>query len=75
MPAQERLWFRIWDRRSFALAHADAYSYNAVATARRGADILADGVKHIFLEFVPRSDCLARRQRQGSGSRRSSDSA
>jgi len=33
-PAQERLWFRIWDRRSFVLAHADAYSHNAVATAR-----------------------------------------
>jgi hypothetical protein len=54
MPAQERLWFRIWDRRSFVLAHADAYSYNAVATARRGIGSFADGVNHVFLEFCPR---------------------
>ena len=52
MPAQERLWFRIWDRRSFVLAHADAYSHNAVATARRGVCSLADGANRVFLEFV-----------------------
>jgi hypothetical protein len=52
VPAQERLWFRIWDRRSFVLAHGDAYSYNAVATARRGAGSLAAGVTRVFVEFV-----------------------
>jgi hypothetical protein len=51
VPAQERLWFRIWDRRSFVLAHGDAYSHNTVATAR-GVGSLADGVTRMFLEFV-----------------------
>jgi hypothetical protein len=52
LPAQERLWFRIWDRRSFVLAHADAYSYGPVNAARRGVGTFADDVNHIFLEFV-----------------------
>jgi hypothetical protein len=52
LPAQERLWFKIWDRRSFVLAHADAYSYGPVNSARRGVGTFADTVNHIFLEFV-----------------------
>ncbi len=52
LPAQERLWFRIWDRRSFVLAHAKTYSHTPVATARRGVGTFADDVNHIFLEFV-----------------------
>jgi hypothetical protein len=52
IPAQERLRFRIWDRRSFVLAHADMYSYSVVTAARRGVGTFADDVNHLFLEFV-----------------------
>jgi hypothetical protein len=52
IPAQERLRFRVWDRRSFLFAHADTYSYSVVSAARRGVGAFADHVNHFFLEFV-----------------------
>jgi len=52
IPPHERLWFRIWDRRSFVLAHVDSYSQSVVVNARHGVGAFADGTNHIFLEFV-----------------------
>lgn len=52
IPASERLRFRIWDRRSFVLAHADSYSHSVVVNARHGVGPFADGTSHVFLEFV-----------------------
>ena len=51
IPTRERLWFRIWDRRSFVQAHADAYSRSPVVAARCGTAHFADDSK-LFLEFV-----------------------
>jgi hypothetical protein len=44
IPAQERLWFRVWDRRSFVLAHADAYSPSPIVQARHGTRTCADNL-------------------------------
>jgi hypothetical protein len=52
IPAQERLWFRVWDRRSFVLACSDSYSPNTVRTARREVGSFSDDLNHTFLEFV-----------------------
>jgi hypothetical protein len=52
LPAQERLSFRIWDRRSFVLAHADAYSRNVVSAAQSARMSFTDELNHIFLELV-----------------------
>lgn len=52
IPAGERLWFRIWDRRSFVVAHAKAYPYTSVNSARRGVGAFADNLNHPFLEFI-----------------------
>jgi hypothetical protein len=55
VPAQERLWFRAWDRRSFVMAHADSYSDSLAIAARRGTGIFARDSNHanyVFLEFV-----------------------
>ena len=52
LPPHERLWFRIWDRRSFALAHAEEYSCSPAVTARHGAGTFADESNRVFLEFV-----------------------
>jgi hypothetical protein len=52
LPAQERLSFRIWDRRSFVLAHADAYSRNVVLAARSARMSFTDELNHVFLELV-----------------------
>lgn len=50
--AQERLHFRIWDRRSFVLGHADSYHKVTVRKAQRGADTFGDDRNSLFLEFV-----------------------
>jgi len=52
IAGQERLSFRIWDRRSFVIAHADAYSPNAVLDARSARRSFTDESNHIFLELV-----------------------
>ena len=52
MPAHERLWFRVWDRRSFVLAHADAYSRSLVIATRQGTGTFAGDSNYVFLEFV-----------------------
>ena len=52
IPAHERLWFRVWDRRSFVLAHADAYSASWIVDARHGTRTCADNSNHVFLEFA-----------------------
>jgi hypothetical protein len=48
LPAQERLSFRIWDRRSFVLAHADAYSRSVVSAAQSARMNFTDELNHIF---------------------------
>lgn len=58
IPAQERLHFRIWDRRSFVLAHSDRYCKATVAHAQRGRGTFAAGRNSLFLEFV-RAERLA----------------
>jgi hypothetical protein len=47
----ERLHFRVWDRRTFVLAHADTYVRQTVRAARQGQPRFAN--RHqLFLEFV-----------------------
>lgn len=52
LPAQKRLSFRIWDRRSFVLAHADAYSRNVIRAAQSARMSFTDELNHVFLELV-----------------------
>jgi hypothetical protein len=52
IPAHERLWFRVWDRRSFVLAHTNAYSRSPIGAARLGTGTFADDSNHLFLEFL-----------------------
>src|SRR5262249_27312426 len=52
LPAQERLSFQIWDRRSFVLAHADAYSRNVILAAQSARMSFTDELNHVFLELV-----------------------
>jgi hypothetical protein len=52
IPAQERLWFRIWDRRSFVSAHADGYYWRTVRYALTGVGAFADPLNSVFLEFL-----------------------
>jgi len=52
VPTHERLWFRIWDRRSFVQAHAEAYSRSPVVSSRCRTAAYADDSNHLFLEFV-----------------------
>lgn len=53
IPAQERLWFTIWDRRTFVQAHPEAYYWRTVDSARAGAGNFATDLNHPpFLEFV-----------------------
>ena len=49
-PLQERLHFRIWDRRSFTLAHD--YSSAALACAQTGKIAYAQERNTFFLEFI-----------------------
>jgi len=55
--ARERLHFRLWDRRSFVLAHADTYGPETVAEARRRVRPFSDARNRAFLEFL-RADRL-----------------
>lgn len=52
IPAQERLWFRIWDRRSFVSAHGKGYYWRTVRYALTGVGAFADALNSPFLEFV-----------------------
>jgi integrase len=52
IPAQERLWFTIWDRRSFVQAHPEAYYWRTVSYARTGVGAFATDLNRPFLEFV-----------------------
>jgi hypothetical protein len=56
-PAHERLHFRLWDRRSFVLAHADRYAPDTVADARYRRRPCSAARNRAFLEFV-RADRL-----------------
>ncbi len=51
-PAQERLSCRIWDRRSFVIAHAESYAPRSVRDAHSGTNQFADERNNTFLEFV-----------------------
>lgn len=55
--ANERLHFRIWDRRSFVLAHSDRYCRATVQAARCGATRFSERTD-LFLELV-RAERLA----------------
>ncbi|MBI4544730.1 MAG: site-specific integrase [Gemmatimonadetes bacterium] len=53
VPPQERLHFRLWDRRSFVVAHADHYRPETVADARTGRGRpFSDARNTVFLEFL-----------------------
>ncbi|MCI0627839.1 MAG: site-specific integrase [Acidobacteria bacterium] len=52
IPFRERLYFRVWDRRTFVLAHAEDYSCNPVHTAQKGVGTFTDQRNTRFLEFV-----------------------
>lgn len=52
IPAQERLWFKIWDRRSFVQAHPEAYYWRTVSYARTGVGAFATDLNRPFVEFV-----------------------
>ncbi|HEY3367684.1 MAG TPA: hypothetical protein VGK74_21705 [Symbiobacteriaceae bacterium] len=52
IPPQERLHFRIWDRRSFVFAHKDKYSPHSVKAATTKTGAYSDGQNRLFLEFV-----------------------
>jgi len=52
IPPQERLWFRIWDRRSFVQAHAETYYWRTVSYARTGVGAFAADLNKPFLEFL-----------------------
>ena len=52
VPPQERLHFRLWDRRSWVLAHADHYQPSTVAEVRTHARrAYSDARNRVFLEF------------------------
>jgi hypothetical protein len=52
VPPQERLRFRVWDRRSFVLHHRDRYSAQTVRHARAGRYGFAAARNGLFLEFI-----------------------
>ncbi len=52
IPTHERLWFQIWDRRSFVQTHAEAYSRSPVVASHCHTAAFADDSNHLFLEFV-----------------------
>lgn len=51
-PAQERFYFRIWDRRTFIFAHAHLYTRTTIISAQKGIQTFSDGRNSLFLEFV-----------------------
>src|SRR6266542_3841976 len=52
LPPCERLHFRLWDRRSFILAHRDKYSNTTVCDARAGRRTSADERNRPSVEYV-----------------------
>ncbi len=52
IPPQERLEFRLWDRRSFVIAHADQYADETVRNARKKASSYTDAKNGLFVEYV-----------------------
>jgi hypothetical protein len=50
IPAQERFHFRIWDRRSFVLAHRSSYSRNTINAAENR--LMHYAAQKFYLEFV-----------------------
>ncbi|MDB4897165.1 MAG: hypothetical protein JWN15_3427, partial [Firmicutes bacterium] len=52
VPPQERLYFRIWDRRTFVLAHQDHYSGHSLKAAENKTGAYSDENNRFFLEFV-----------------------
>ncbi len=52
LSRSERLLFRLWDRRSFILAHRDKYSNTTVCDARTGRRTSADERNRPFVEYV-----------------------
>lgn len=51
IPPQERLHFRIWDRRTFVMAHQDDYSANSVKAVENKTGAYSDENNRYFLEF------------------------
>lgn len=51
-PPQERLHFRVWDRRTFVLGHAHLYTRSPVICAQKGILTFSDERNSLFLEFV-----------------------
>jgi hypothetical protein len=52
VPPQERLHFRIWDRRSFVLAHADRYHPQTLKSVDQSRAAFTAERNAYFLEFV-----------------------
>jgi hypothetical protein len=52
IPAQEQLHFRIWDRRSFVLAHAEQYHAQTLNSVRQGRAAFTAERNGYCLEFV-----------------------
>lgn len=52
IPPQERLHFRIWDRRTFVLAHKGDYSANSLNAVKNKTGAYSDENNRFFLEFV-----------------------
>jgi integrase len=50
--AHERLYFIVWDRRSFALAHQKLYNSSTIQKAVKGIGSYGDEVNRPFLQFV-----------------------
>lgn len=51
-PLAERLHFRVWDRRSFVLAHQERYGAKTLRAAHRGEAGFCDENNTPFLEFL-----------------------
>lgn len=51
-PPQERLYFRIWDRRTFVLAHKAQYSASVLHRVKQNTRAYSDDNNQLFLEFV-----------------------
>lgn len=52
VPAAERFTFRVWDQRSFVLAHPDGYGERKVVDAQKKRDTFADQHRAFFLELT-----------------------
>lgn len=52
IPPQERLHFRLWDRRSFVEAHKEHYSEQSRKACEDKAGAYSDEKNRLFLEFV-----------------------